>query len=846
MSDLENNAQEKGTKKRPYNLREKKEKDAAYRSLIRRELADELYDKILNIVVVQKKYRDADYSAKDLAKELQTNTRYLSAVVNSRFGMNYSCLLNEYRVKEAQHLLTDKRYADKNVEEISTMVGFANRQSFYAAFYKNVGETPNGYRKRHAEKEAKKNQSIYSRHMKKQLISMVTALSLLTACGGNPKTTAEAEKFDYTVEQFADLQILRYRVPGFEDLSLKQKELVYYLTEAALQGRDILFDQNGKYNLTIRRMLEAVYTGYKGDKNTPDFKAMEVYLKRVWFSNGIHHHYGSEKFVPGFTPEFFRQAVQSVDAATLPLAEGQTVEQLCEEVFPVIFDPTVMPKRVNQAAGEDLVLTSACNYYDGVTQQEAEDFYNALKNPQDETPVSYGLNSRLVKEDGKIQEKVWKVGGLYGQALEKIVYWLKKAEGVAETPEQKAVIAKLMEFYETGDLKTFDEYAILWVKDLNSRIDFVNGFTESYGDPLGMKASWESLVNFKDLEATQRTELISGNAQWFEDHSPVDGQFKKEKVKGVSAKVITAAILAGDLYPATAIGINLPNANWIRSHHGSKSVTIGNITDAYNKAAHGNGFNEEFVYSDAELQLIDKYADVTDELHTDLHECLGHGSGKLLPGVDPDALKAYGSTIEEARADLFGLYYVADPKLVELGLTPSADAYKAQYYTYLMNGLMTQLVRIEPGNNVEEAHMRNRQLIARWVYEKGAAEKVVELVKKDGKTYVVINDYEKVRDLFGRLLAEIQRIKSTGDYAGAHDLVEAYAVKVDPALHAEVLERYKKLNLAPYKGFVNPKYEVVTDADGTITDVTVTYDEGYAEQMLRYSKDYSTLSSVNK
>ena len=675
---------------------------------------------------------------------------------------------------------------------------------------------------------------------------MVTALSLLTACGGNPKTTAEAEKIDYTVEQFADLQILRYRVPGFEDLSLKQKELVYYLTEAALQGRDILFDQNGKYNLTIRRMLEAVYTGYKGDKNTPDFKAMEVYLKRVWFSNGIHHHYGSEKFVPGFTPEFFRQAVQSVDAATLPLAEGQTVEQLCEEVFPVIFDPTVMPKRVNQAAGEDLVLTSACNYYDGVTQQEAEDFYNALKNPQDETPVSYGLNSRLVKEDGKIQEKVWKVGGLYGQALEKIVYWLKKAEGVAETPEQKAVIAKLMEFYETGDLKTFDEYAILWVKDLNSRIDFVNGFTESYGDPLGMKASWESLVNFKDLEATQRTELISGNAQWFEDHSPVDGQFKKEKVKGVSAKVITAAILAGDLYPATAIGINLPNANWIRSHHGSKSVTIGNITDAYNKAAHGNGLNEEFVYSDAELQLIDKYADVTDELHTDLHECLGHGSGKLLPGVDPDALKAYGSTIEEARADLFGLYYVADPKLVELGLTPSADAYKAQYYTYLMNGLMTQLVRIEPGNNVEEAHMRNRQLIARWVYEKGAAEKVVELVKKDGKTYVVINDYEKVRDLFGRLLAEIQRIKSTGDYAGAHDLVEAYAVKVDPALHAEVLERYKKLNLAPYKGFVNPKYEVVTDADGTITDVTVTYDEGYAEQMLRYSKDYSTLSSVNK
>ena len=680
--------------------------------------------------------------------------------------------------------------------------------------------------------------------MKKQLIACA-AFALLTACSGSKTTTAEADKFDYTVEQFADLQILRYRVPGFENLSLQQKELVYYLTEAALQGRDILFDQNGKYNLRIRRTLEAVYTGYKGDKNTPDFKAMEVYLKRVWFSNGIHHHYGSEKFVPGFAPEFFKEAVLSVDASTLPLAEGQTVEQLCDELSPVIFDPAVMPKRVNQAAGEDLVLTSACNYYDGVTQKEAEDFYNVMKDPKDETPVSYGLNSRLVKENGKIQEKIWKVGGLYGQAIDKIVYWLKKAEGVAENPEQKAVIAELIKFYETGDLKTFDEYAILWVKDLNSLVDFVNGFTESYGDPLGMKASWESLVNFKDMEATHRTEVISGNAQWFEDHSPVDKQFKKDEVKGVSAKVITAAILAGDLYPATAIGINLPNSNWIRSHHGSKSVTIGNITDAYNKAAHGNGFNEEFVYSDTELQLIDKYADLTGELHTDLHECLGHGSGKLLPGVDPDALKAYGSTIEEARADLFGLYYVADPKLVELGLTPNEDAYKAEYYTYLMNGLMTQLVRIEPGNNVEEAHMRNRQLIARWVFEKGAADKVVELVKKDGKTYVVVNDYEKLRELFGKLLSEIQRIKSTGDYQSAHDLVENYAVKVDPALHAEVLERYKKLNLAPYKGFVNPKYEAVVDAAGKITDVKVTYDEGYAEQMLRYSKDYSNLPSIN-
>lgn len=647
------------------------------------------------------------------------------------------------------------------------------------------------------------------------------------------------------MEKFADLQILRYRVPGFEELSLKQKELVYYLTEAALQGRDILFDQNGKYNLTIRRMLEAVYTGYQGDRNTTDFKAMEIYLKRVWFSNGIHHHYGCEKFVPGFTSDFLRQALLSVDVATLPLAEGQTVEQLCDEIFPVIFDAAVLPKRVNQAAGEDLVLTSACNYYDGVTQKEAEDFYNALKNPKDETPISYGLNSRLVKEKGEIREKVWKVGGLYGAALEKIVYWLKKAETVSETPEQKAVIAKLVEFYETGDLKTFDAYAILWVKDLNSRVDFVNGFTESYGDPLGMKASWESLVNFKDLEATRRTELISNHAQWLEDHSPVDKRFKKETVKGVSAKVITAAMLAGDLYPATAIGINLPNADWIRSRHGSKSVTIGNITDAYNQAAHGNGFHEEFVYSDVELQLIDKYADLTGNLHTDLHECLGHGSGKLLPGVDPDALKAYGSTIEEARADLFGLYYVADAKLRELGLTPTDDAYKAEYYTYLMNGLMTQLVRIEPGNNVEEAHMRNRQLIARWVFEKGAADKVVEMVKKAGKTYVVVNDYEKLRNLFGELLAEVQRIKSTGDWAAARDLVESYAVKVDSVLHAEVLERYRKLNLAPYKGFVNPKYEAVTDADGRITDVKVTYDEGYAEQMLRYSKDYSLLPSRN-
>ena len=659
------------------------------------------------------------------------------------------------------------------------------------------------------------------------------------------KEIKEEKTFDYTVEQFADLQLLRYVVHGFEDLSLEQKELVYYLSQAALEGRDILFDQNGKYNLVIRRMLETVYTDYQGNRADADFVNLEIYLKRVWFSNGIHHHYASDKFVPAFTPEFFRTALKNVDAAKLPLADGETVDTLCDRIFPVIFDPKVMSKRVNQADGEDLVLTSAANYYDGVTQQEAEEFYNALKNPADDQPVMFGMNSRLVKENGQVQEKVWKSGGLYGAAIDKIICWLEKAFEVAENEVQRAVIEKLIRFYKEGDLHTFDEYSILWVKDLDSRVDFVNGFIESYGDPLGMKASWESIVNFKDLEATKRTETISANAQWFEDHSPVDKQFKKDEVKGVSAKVITAAILAGDLYPATAIGINLPNSNWIRSHHGSKSVTIGNITDAYNKAAHGNGFNEEFVYSDAELQLIDKYADLTGELHTDLHECLGHGSGKLLPGVDPDALKAYGSTIEEARADLFGLYYVADPKLVELGLTPNEDAYKAEYYTYLMNGLMTQLVRIEPGNNVEEAHMRNRQLIARWVFEKGAADKVVELVKKDGKTYVVVNDYEKLRELFGELLSEIQRIKSTGDYQGAHDLVENYAVKVDPALHAEVLERYKKLNLAPYKGFVNPKYEAVVDAAGKITDVKVTYDEGYAEQMLRYSKDYSNLPSIN-
>jgi len=681
--------------------------------------------------------------------------------------------------------------------------------------------------------------------MKHKFIQLTMMATMLTACGTQTSNNV-ADDFKYADEQFADLQMLRYKVQGFEDLTLKQKELVYYLSEAALEGRDILFDQNGRYNLTIRKMLETVYTDFKGNKADENFKGMETYLKRVWFSNGIHHHYGCEKFVPNFSPEFFRTALKTVDATKLPLADGQTVDQLCDEIFPIIFDPTIMPKRVNQADGEDLILTSACNYYgEGVTQKEAEDFYTKMKDPNDPCPVMFGMNSRLVKENGKIQEKTWKVGGLYTEAIERIVYWLDKAKAVAENDQQKAVIEKLIQFYNDGDLKTFDAYAIEWVKDLDSRIDFVNCFTESYGDPLGMKASWESIVNFKDMEATKRTETISANAQWFEDNSPVDPRFKKETVKGVSAKVITAAMLGGDLYPSTAIGINLPNSNWIRSAHGSKSVTIGNLTDAYSKAARGNGFSQEFVISPAEIKLMETYGDITDNLHTDLHECLGHGSGKLLPGVDPDTLKAYGSTIEEARADLFGLYYLADDKLVELGLTPNDEAYKAQYYNYMMNGLMTQLVRIDLGNNIEEAHMRNRALIARWAMEKGAADKVVEFVKKDGKTYVQVNDYKKLRDLFGQLLAEIQRIKSEGDFNAARELVENYAVKIDPTLHAEILDRYKKLNLAPYKGFINPVYTAVKDAEGNITDVTIDYTEGYAEQMLRYSSEYANLPYRN-
>lgn len=651
-----------------------------------------------------------------------------------------------------------------------------------------------------------------------------------------------SENFNYIVEQFADLQLLRYRVAGFENLSLWQKELIYYLSEAALEGRDILFDQNGKYNLQIRKLLEAVYVSYSGDRNNPEFQGLEVYLKRVWFSSGIYHHYACDKFVPAFSPEFLRECIEQVDVASLPLKDGESVQAMCDKLFPVMFDPKVMPKRVNQADGEDLVMTSAANYYEGVTQDEAEKFYTMQKVAADPHPVMYGMNSRLVKKDGILQEEVWKLDGMYGEAIQKIIFWLEKAEAVAENEAQREVIRLLIDFYRTGDLKTFDTYSIAWLKDTDSKVDFVNGFIESYGDPLGMKASWESIVNFKDEDATHRTEIISQHAQWFEDHSPVSPSFKKEVVRGVSAKVITAAMLGGDLYPSSAIGINLPNSNWIRSLHGSKSVTIGNLTDAYNKAARGNGFREEFVYSQEEKDLLEKYADITGDLHTDLHECVGHGSGKLLPGVDPDALKAYGSTIEEARADLFGLYYLPDEKLVELGLTPDKEAYKAEYYAYMMNGLLTQMVRIEPGCDLEEAHMRNRQLIARWALENGKSKNVVELVKKEGKTYVKINDYLQLRGLFAALLSEIQRIKSEGDYEAARALVEKYAVKLDATLHEEILNRYRSLHLAPYKGFVNLVYCPQYDAEGRIVDVKLDYTEGYTEQMLRYGRDYSNLT----
>ena len=646
---------------------------------------------------------------------------------------------------------------------------------------------------------------------------------------------AQDNNFNYIVDRFADIEVLRYKVPEFEKLSLQQKKLIYFLTEAAIMGRDILTDQNCKYNLEIRTLLENIYLNYTGDRETADFKAFEKYLKQVWFANGVHHHYSCDKFIPEFSQAFLSDQVTLLPADKQP----ENIDVLAK----VIFDPTYMAKRVNQAEGMDLITTSACNYYDNITQAEVDSFYVSIKDPNDKTPISYGLNSRLVKvNDSTIVEQVYKVGGMYSEAITPIVDRLTEAAKYAENDAQRKVIESLISYYKTGDLRIFDEYSILWVNDTNSQVDFINGFIESYGDPLGMKGAWESIVNFKNIEASRRTEIISDNAQWFEDNSPIDPRFRKEEVKGVSAKVITAAILAGDAYPATPIGINLPNANWIRAAHGSKSVTIENITQAYDEASHGNGFNEEFVIDEPTRQLMNKYLFITDNLHTDLHECLGHGSGKLLPGVDPDALKAHGSTLEETRADLFALYYLADKKLVELGLLDSPEAYKAEYYKYILNGMMTQLMRIEPGKDVEEAHMRNRKLIAEWAYEMGKNDNVIELVKKDGETFIKINDYDKLREIFGKQLFEIQRIKSEGDYEAGRALVEKYAVKVDPQLHKEVLDRYSTLNIAPYRGFVNPIYSLVKDDKGEIIDVKITYGEGYIDQMLRYSRDYSPLT----
>ena len=650
-----------------------------------------------------------------------------------------------------------------------------------------------------------------------------------------------AEVFQYAGERFADIQMLRYQVPGFDELTLRQKTLIYHLSQASLLGRDILWDQNGRFNLRLRRILEAVYTHFSGDRSSADFAAFAVYMKRVWFINGIHHHYGCEKFRPGFTQEFLHQALEQLQAGHIALGYS-SLEALEQELFPVIFDPSVMPKRVNQAAGEDLLLTSACNYYaPGITQAEAEEFYARRKAEGDQQhPIMYGMNSRLERAaDGSLHENVWRADGMYGAAIRQIVQMLSQAIPYAENERQQSVIRKLIEFYETGNLAVFDAYTILWVEETEGEVDFTNGFTEVYGDPLGLKASWEGYVNYTDHQATRRAQALSRNAQWFEDHSPVDARFKKPLCRGVSAKVINAAILGGDLYPSSAIGINLPNSNWVRAEHGSKSVTIANLTHAYDEAARGNGFRNEFADSTQTVSMMDRYGSVCDDLHTDLHECLGHGSGRLLPGVDPDALKAYGSTIEEARADLFGLYYLADEKLVELGLTPCQEAYKAQYYSYMMNGLLTQMVRIQPGHQIEEAHMRNRALIARWTLEHYP--QAVRLSEQDGKHYVEILDYPLLRTAFGTLLAEIQRIKSEGDLQAARQMVERYGVQIDAKLHQEVLERYSKLNLAPYKGFINPRYTPIYDQEGHITDVHIDYLETYDEQMLRYSKQYNTL-----
>lgn len=681
---------------------------------------------------------------------------------------------------------------------------------------------------------------------------MLTTIFLFAACNEGKKTDTEAiaddidyTTFEYKVDRFADIEILRYPVSGFNSLSLQQKELIYYLSQAALEGRDILWDQHNRYNLTIRRVCEGLYENYMGDKSSDDWKNFETYLKQIWMANGIHHHYSEDKIMPQFSQEYFTTIVKSVDPGRMPFRDGMAADETLNEIIPVMFDPAVMPKRMSQTQGSDIVQTSAVNFYEGVTQIEVENFYNSMRDPNDNTPVSYGLNSKVIKENGEVVEKVWKLGGMYDKAIERIIGWLEKASAIAESEQQKDIIDTLIEFYRSGSLQTFDDYSVKWVKDTDSRIDFINGFIETYTDPMGLKGSWESLVNFKSIEASKRTSIISDNAQWFEDNSPVDDRFKKEEVKGVSAKVITVAILGGDTYPATPIGINLPNADWIRRDHGSKSVTIDNITFAYDKASEGNGFKEEFMWSNDEVELSKKYGTLTDNLHTDLHECLGHGSGKLLPGVSTDVLQAYASPLEETRADLFALYYLADPKLVELGLLPDNEAYKAEYYSYLMNGAMTQLTRIQPGKDIEQAHMRNRATISNWVIEKGKEDNVVVFEKRDDKTFLVINDYEKLRSLLGELLSEVQRIKSEGDFEAGKALIETYGVKVNQDLHNEVLSRYESLDIAPYKGFVNPVYKLVTDDNGKVVDVTVSYNENYVNQQMRYSKQYSVLPLKN-
>lgn len=786
-------------------------KEKRYQTLLNDKKADKIFRDITNYVIGKKKYKDPDFSAQELAEYMGLSQYYLSAVINSRMKDNFRGFLNNVRVKEAIILMRNCKHWNKTVDEIGILAGFRTRLTFYNAFKRFMNDTPKNYwNKLKEQKEIRK------------------------------------KRLSDKANIFADLQVLRYNVPGFDKLPLSQKILIYYLSNAALYGRDILFDQNCKYNLRIRKILETIYKNYHGEVENKDYKEFVVYLKRFWFSNGIHHHYSTDKMIPGFSANFLVTQIKELPVELLPLQSDETVADFCHLLVSVLFDPTICAKRVNQTEGEDLIRTSSANYYENVSQHEVEAFYNNLKGEREKCPVMYGLNSKLVKESDALVEKVYCKDGLYGEAITKIIYWLRKAEMVAENPEQAAVISKLIDFYETGDLKTFDGYSIAWLNDTHSHIDFVNGFIETYGDPLGIKASWESIVNFKDTDATMRAETISKNALWFERHSPVNAIYKKKKVKGVFAKVITAAMLAGDLYPSSAIGINLPNSNWIRAVHGSKSVTIGNLIAAYNENAKGNGFLDEFVISEVEKELIQKYGNITDSIHTDLHECVGHGSGKLCPGVDPDALLAYGATIEEARADLFALYFLPDKKLIDLKLLPNQEAYKAEYYRYLMNGLMTQLVRIELGKNVEEAHMRNRQLIAQWVYEQGKPQNVVELVERNKKTYLKINDYDRLRTLFGELLAEVQRIKSEGDVEAAAKLVEKYGVKINYQLHKEVISRYAKLNIAPYKGFINPTYIPVYNISGQIENIRILYTEGYVEQMLRYSSDYATLPLINE